>query len=252
MRAPSATDLLLAWERGLDQSPTQRALALLGTCSAGITQDRLAALPIGARDTLLLRLRESLFGNSVSAVSQCAKCGEKLDVAFSIDDILDMQAVQMDAGSIEFPLQTHQLRADGYDITYRVPTSADLLAISETPADIVPQAVLLQRCVMDVQLDGESAPVNGLPDYITAAISKEMADADPQAQIELALVCPGCSYAWHALFDVAAFLWSEVHAWAKRILYEVHTLARAYGWREADILAMSARRRQIYLDLVRS
>ena len=79
-----------------------------------------------------------------------------------------------------------------------------------------------------------------------------MADADPQAQIKLALVCPGCSYAWHALFDVAAFLWSEVHAWAKRILYEVHTLARAYGWREADILAMSARRRQIYLDLVGS
>jgi hypothetical protein len=252
MRAPSATDLLLAWERGLDRSSTQRALALLGACSPEITQDRLAALPIGARDTLLLRLRKSLFGNSVSAVSRCPKCSEKLDVAFSIDDVLDRRAVQMDLESVEFGVRTHQLRTDGYDITYRLPTSADLLAISETLADIVPQAVLLQRCIIDVQLDGESAPVNELPDSITAAVSKKMADADPQAQIELALVCPGCSHAWHALFDVAAFLWSEVHAWAKRILREVHTLARAYGWREADILAMSARRRQMYLDLVRS
>jgi hypothetical protein len=252
MRAPSATDLLLAWERGLDQSPTRRALALLGTCSPGITQDRLVALPVGVRDTLLLRLRDSLFGNSVSAVSQCPKCIEKLDVAFSIDDVIDMHAIQMEVGSVEFRAQTHQLHAHGYEITYRVPTSADLLAISETPADIVPQAVLLQRCVVDVQFDGEPMPVNELPDSITAAISQEMADADPQARIELALVCPGCRYAWHALFDVAAFLWSEVHVWAKRILHEVHTLARTYGWREVDILAMSARRRQIYLDLIRS
>ena len=36
---------------------------------------------------------------------------------------------------------------------------------------------------------------------------------------------------------------------ALRLLGHVHALARAYGWREADILAMSPARRQVYLDL---
>jgi hypothetical protein len=31
---------------------------------------------------------------------------------------------------------------------------------------------------------------------------------------------------------------------------EVHRMASAYGWREADILAMSAFRRQRYLELI--
>ena len=43
---------------------------------------------------------------------------------------------------------------------------------------------------------------------------------------------------------------AELATQAKRLLREVHFLARAYGWREADILAMSARRRQAYLEMV--
>jgi hypothetical protein len=31
---------------------------------------------------------------------------------------------------------------------------------------------------------------------------------------------------------------------------EVHTLAAMYGWRETDILAMSAWRRQRYLEMI--
>jgi hypothetical protein len=37
--------------------------------------------------------------------------------------------------------------------------------------------------------------------------------------------------------------------WVRRLLREVHTLALAYGWREADILNMSARRRRFYLEM---
>ena len=34
-----------------------------------------------------------------------------------------------------------------------------------------------------------------------------------------------------------------------RILREVHTLAAAYGWSEAEILALSPARRRVYLEL---
>ena len=77
-----------------------------------------------------------------------------------------------------------------------------------------------------------------------------MAAADPQADVELALSCPACGHAWPAAFDIASFLWTEVDAWARVLLHEIHALASAYGWREADILALSPRRRRAYLELI--
>ena len=64
-----------------------------------------------------------------------------------------------------------------------------------------------------------------------------------------ALYCPECGHRWHATFDIVSFFWSEIDAWAYRTLHQVHRLASAYGWREADILAMSPWRRQFYLSL---
>ena len=46
--------------------------------------------------------------------------------------------------------------------------------------------------------------------------------------------------------------WAEIDAWARRILREVNILARAYGWRESDILALGAVRRQIYLTMAQA
>jgi len=48
------------------------------------------------------------------------------------------------------------------------------------------------------------------------------------------------------------FLWTEITSQARRLLHEVHLLATTYGWHEADILAMSAIRRQYYLEMVAS
>ena len=77
-----------------------------------------------------------------------------------------------------------------------------------------------------------------------------MADADPQADVRLALDCPACGHKFLAAFDVVAYFWSEINAWAYRLLGEVHTLASAYGWREDDILALSPWRRHVYLEMV--
>ena len=76
-----------------------------------------------------------------------------------------------------------------------------------------------------------------------------MARRDPQAEVLLDLDCPACNHRWQILFDIASFFYAEVSAYAKRLLREVHTLARRYGWREADILSMSTARRQFYIEL---
>ena len=83
-----------------------------------------------------------------------------------------------------------------------------------------------------------------------AHVAEQMAARDPLAEIELALACPACGHQWQLVFDIASFLWLKIEMQARRLLREVHALARAYGWREADILALSPGRRQAYLEMV--
>ena len=77
-----------------------------------------------------------------------------------------------------------------------------------------------------------------------------MLEADPQAEIILVFSCQGCARRWEMLFDIAHFFWNEIAAEARRLLREIDALARAYGWSEREILSLSARRRQSYLELV--
>ena len=81
-------------------------------------------------------------------------------------------------------------------------------------------------------------------------VSQRMAVADPQADVRLAMTCPACGHKWKAIFDIVSFFWSEIDSWVKRTLHEVHVLASVYGWSEAEILHMSAWRRQSYLAMV--
>jgi hypothetical protein len=82
------------------------------------------------------------------------------------------------------------------------------------------------------------------------AIAEAMVEHDPRAEMRLAMHCHACQHSWSTIFDIVSFFWTEIEASAKRLLREVHTLAKAYGWREADILALSSARRQCYLELV--
>ena len=50
-------------------------------------------------------------------------------------------------------------------------------------------------------------------------------------------------------FDLAAFVWAEFGAQARRLLHEVDALGRAYGWTEGEVLALGERRRAAYVDL---
>jgi hypothetical protein len=129
-------------------------------------------------------------------------------------------------------------------VRFRLPTGADLDEVA-TERDVERAALrLLEACLIDVPAGG-----GRLPESVAAAVAERMAQADPQADVSLGLRCDACDGTWTAPFDVVAFLWSEVEAWAWRLLTDVHRLASAYGWSERDVLALGPRRRQIYLEL---
>jgi hypothetical protein len=81
-------------------------------------------------------------------------------------------------------------------------------------------------------------------------LAARMAECDPRAEALLALRCPVCGHTWQTIFDIVTFLWHEISTSAKRLLMEVHALASAYKWSEADILSISPARRQFYLNTV--
>lgn len=70
------------------------------------------------------------------------------------------------------------------------------------------------------------------------------------ADARVAGACAGCGNPWEVAFDAASFFAAELGVQARRSLSEVATLARAFGWSEAAILALPAARRRAYLDLV--
>jgi hypothetical protein len=241
MRALTAPEMLEVWERGLAESPLRRALLLL-SASAGEPMEVVARMSAGRRDAHLLSLREWAFGPQLAAVAGCPRCGERLEMEFSVSDV----RVEAEAK----PSESWPLEVAGYELRCRAPNSLDLLAVAGSRDMAEARKQLLERCLSDIARDGAPVAVEQLPDEVTAVAVGRISQADPQADVRLALSCPQCGHHWQSGFDIGSFFWGEIHVWAQRILREVHTLASAYGWREVDILTMSPWRRQFYLNCI--
>jgi len=141
------------------------------------------------------------------------------------------------------------LTVDGYEVQFRLPNSQDLVAVAESGDAAAGRRLLLESCLLAARLGDEDKSAGELPTDLVESLTARMAQADPQANVWLNLACPSCGHRWQAPFDIASFLWRELNFWAERTLQQVHSLALAYGWTEADILALSPWRRQYYLNL---
>jgi len=237
--------LIAAWEAALDAPPYRKAQALLAAAADSPAGESVAGeqAGIGERNRRLLELRAQQFGPELTAVTDCPACGERLEMAIRVTDLWAPYA--------EDPLVPRTATAGGVQIRYRLPTVADLAAVEGVDR---PARALIERCVLGLAGDLPGAALQALPEVeqraVFEAVSEAMAEADPQADIQLSLVCAACGEAWAAPFDPVAYLWAEVDTWVRRVLREVHVLARAYGWSEAAILAMTEQRRKLYLEMV--
>jgi hypothetical protein len=230
------------WEAGLMQRPAEWVITLLAAACPDISVDTLAQLSLGQRDVRLLSLRESLFGPQIASLTECPACGEQLELTFNATDIRATTQVNS--------TDSYALSEDEWQVHFRLPNSLDMLAIANEQEPEAIRQALYERCILHAEQNGVAVSVDRLPEQAVNAVAAHMAQVDPQAEVQLALTCPTCAYQWQANFDIVRFLWSELDAWAIRTLRAVHSLASAYGWREADILAMSPWRRQLYLELV--
>jgi hypothetical protein len=240
MRTPTTAELFGAWEAGLSQPPLQRALTLAALVTPESDRD-LTALGIGRRDALLLALRTRTFGARLSGQVACPACSCELELAF------DAGAIQ--ALDREPPSDWFLVRYGEFEITARCPTTADLSSLDGSDVTVNTRRVAC-ACILSARRRGAPIKPAALPDAAVNAVSERLSEMDPLGAVSLSTSCPGCGHAWEAPFDIAAFLWTEIHAWGCRLLRDIHALASAYGWRERDILAVSPLRRQAYLDMI--
>lgn len=241
MRALSAAEFLDAWEEGASQSPAQRALTLLALACRETSIDELGQLSVGQRDAQLLALRELTFGAHLATITNCPACAEQLEFQINGREIGPI------ATAARLPLE---LVHGEYAVEFRGPTSLDLASLDPGVGLERNRRNLLQRCVIAARRGDREIGSAELPAEVETAIAERLAEADPHADMQLALACPKCRHAWQTPLDIVSYLWAEIDAWARRLLGEVHVLASVYGWPEGDILGLTPWRRRAYLELI--
>jgi len=209
--------VLAAWEAGAGADPAIRPAALLAALeNIAVAQAR--QWPIGERDAALVEWRARLFGRDVTAVAHCPACSTGLEFHF---------VPEGGAGG------GASIESEGKTLALAGPSTDDLIAAlaSTDPAQTL-----------------RAATLRGVPEGAHAAALDALAAAYAAAG-EIELVCIDCSYRWALTFDIGALLWRELAATAARLMREVATLARAFGWSERTVLALGRTRRNAYLAL---
>ncbi|MFE7167625.1 hypothetical protein [Streptomyces sp. NPDC057616] len=238
MAITGAAELLAAWEAGLGEASVGRALLLHRAARPDVDVSRLPAVPVGEREADLFALRRALFGERMQVRLECTACGQ--DMEFDLD-----------AGELAGSLggrgeQVVRVQEGGWDVEFRLPGIADLQAAAR---DADPRTALLARCLVSAARAGTAVAGPELPAAVQRRIAEAVEAADPGADLVLGIACPECGEATRAELDIASYLWTELDAWARDVLLDVHLLATAYGWSEPEILALSPTRRRYYLEL---
>lgn len=230
MRTLTQADLLTLWETGRSLHSLDQGVLAVEAASPN-AREPIADWPLGRRNLALLELRGRVFGGPLRGWVACPRCSEKLEFELDGRTLTESRTIR-DA----------DVEVEGG--RFRLPTSRDLAAlVGETDARRAAH-ILLRR------LDSASDDCEW-SDAQMEAVGERLAEADPLAEIRVSVACPVCDETFEETVDLPSFVWSEMEARARRVLADVHALASAYGWTEAEILRLTPARRELYLEMVR-
>ena len=241
--ALSNQDILALWEAGEPRHDVDRALLIAAAAYPGIDWDALTHLPVGRRDSLIIRARQRMLGDGMPITVQCPTCQERLEFDSAASELLS--CCPADEADPVF-----ELEVDGYWVRARPLDSVDLTTLPQGLSRTAARAHLIGRVVVAARHEDAAVSPAELPDAVVDALAAKLIEIDPVADLKFGLNCPACRHAWSALFDITVYFWKELSAMARAMLEDVHQLATAYGWREDDVLKMSAARRAFYLSRI--
>jgi len=237
MRVLTDSDFLDLWESGSRRHPLDRALLALGAAFPEDSFEGIAAWPIGRRNRALVRLHCSSFGPSLRGIVSCPGCGERIEVTVDGPTVAGGAADEA-----EGPGGTVEVNGEAF----RLPNTRDLARVARE-TDLRCAAVrLAEGCRL-----GAGASAAWSEDDLDE-IGAGMARADPLAEIRVTMRCPECGREGDEALDVVAFFWAELDSRVRGLVSDIHALASAYGWSEAEILSLGEGRRALYLEALQA
>jgi hypothetical protein len=207
---------------------------LVDVAGRHVDQALLWAAPVGDRIAALVAIASIGHAEPFSVPLRCpmATCGDDLEVELTWDEIA---LVARRASRDPF-----EVRARGIAYRIRRPTGLDqvrwgtqLASARDALADLI-----------------EAGPVEGLTPARMARLEGALDDHDPLVSFGLDVVCPTCGEATRhepSLVSIAAARFRRIQA---QLVDDIHDLARAYGWGEAEILRIPPWRRARYRALI--
>jgi hypothetical protein len=244
MEPVTADELLTVWEEGRSRHPLDRALMLAAWGQPDWPIEAIPDYPVGQVNYALFKLRRRIFGQNIQTVCACRHCGETLDITFNLDEF-----ICEDNHGMEFTSKVLAVDVDHYQ--FRIPTTRDLSRIVQLKNETDAAHQLLKDCQIAQEPHGifnrlESRDLQALLPRVSHALEA----LDPHADTSLNLLCKCCGQSFEVALDIAQYLWDEITLKAKTLLQEIDALARAYGWREHEILSLKESRRKAYLEMV--
>ncbi len=126
----------------------------------------------------------------------------------------------------------------------RVPNGADQEVIAGL-GDEEAMAELLRRCLARGEAEGGTSVGEPAADEIPA-LDAALEAVAPEVGLAVLAVCPDCGAEQEVAIDPYLCLAQA----GSELFGEVHALAMTYHWSEAEILALPAHRRRLYLELI--
>jgi hypothetical protein len=169
--------------------------------------------------------------HTLDTLATCPGCGAPVEIAVPLD--------ALPAAPPDGPAAPGAVTVGAATLSYRVPSVADLAAAHACPDADAAEALLVTRTlgpgVDPALLAGAAAAIDGRHPLLA-----------PRVDVR----CGACDAGFTAGLDLAEAAWAGLAAAAARLLDEVAYLARAYGWSEAEVLAVPPARRARYRQLV--
>jgi len=213
---------------------------ILRTClrdatGAPPTAELLRGTPVGDRIAALMAVAAAAGDGTFSATDRCSNdgCGEGLELEITWDEIRTLAKATA--------REPFAVGADGLTFVVRRPDAADQegwTRISANGTEITPRAL-----VAGLVVDG---PTTELTPARIARIEAALDERDPLICFTVGIGCPTCGSINNREISLVAIGAAVLRRRQARMLDDVHDLARAYGWHEAEILAIPAWRRAYY------
>jgi len=197
-----------------------------------------AQLPVPDRHRLLTALYLNTFGEKVSTTVTCRTCGKPYDISFFLTEwktgLIDGKSICKGDPESIYPFETNS------GVKFRFPTGEDEISVAGVESALA-ENLLMNRCLQE---DPEKADL--------LLLQETMGKIAPLADADIDTECPECSAPQNFHFSIQHYLLSSLLKEQKKLVAEIHQIARFYGWGLAEILDLPRSMRFSFFNMTGS